>query len=191
MTTIVVTAESLTDGRDIAPRSLQRIWRLRHNKLWLLLSVLTVALIACCATASWLYLAIYRPDRQSSPAQSDTVIKAASAGTVAVLTYKPDTAQGDFTTAKAHLTGDFLNYYDQFTLQIVTPALQHSGVRTTASIVKAAVSNLRADSAVVLIFVNQSTSSAQHPEPSLTESSVNVGLQKVHGEWLISSFDPV
>jgi Mce-associated membrane protein len=156
-----------------------------------LLSVLTGALIACCAFTSWFYLAVYQHDRQSSPAQADMAVKAASAGTVAVLTYKPNTSQSDFATAKAHLTGDFLNYYDQFTQQMVTPALQHSGVSTAASVIKAAVTDLRPDSADVLVFVNQSTSSTQHPEPNLTESSVKVGLRKVHGDWLISSFDPV
>jgi Mce-associated membrane protein len=191
MTTISTATEPPADGHDTKRPLRQRVWRQYRNKLWLLLSVLTGALIAFCAVASWFYLAVYQHDRQSSPAQADLVVKAASAGTVAVLTYKPDTAQHDFATAKAHLTGDFLNYYDQFTQQIVTPALQHNGVTTTASVIKAAVSALRPDSAAVLLFVNQSTSSTQHPEPNLTESSVNVGLRKVHGDWLISSFDPV
>lgn len=191
MTTTSTVAESAADRSHATSHLLHRIWGLRRTKLWVLLSALTVALIACCAVTSWLYLAVYQPDRQSSPTQAETVVEAASAGTVAVLSYKPDTAQNDFRTAKAHLTGDFLNYYDQFTQQVVTPALQRSGVTTTASVVKAAVSDLRADSAAVLLFVNQSTASMQHPEPGLTESSVNVGLRKVHGEWLISTFEPV
>lgn len=191
MTTISTATEPAATGRDATPTLHQRVWRLCRNRLWLLLSVLTGALLACCAVMSWFYFAVYQPDRQSSPAQADTVVKAASAGTIAVLTYKPDTSQSDFAAAKTHLTGDFLSYYDQFTRQIVTPALQHSGVRTTATVVKAAVSDLRAESAAVLLFVNQSTSSPQHPDPNMTESSVNVGLRKVHGDWLISSFDPV
>lgn len=190
MTTSTVAASGADKSHTISLLR-HRFSGLRHLKLWVLLSGLTGALIAFCAVTSWLYLAVYQPDRQSSPDQAEAVVKAASAGTVAVLTYKPDTAQNDFRTAKAHLTGDFLNYYDQFTQQVVTPALQRSGVTTTASVVKAAVSDLRADSAAVLLFVNQSTSSAQHPEPNLTESSVNVVLRKVHGEWLISTFDPV
>jgi Mce-associated membrane protein len=168
-----------------------RCWRLRLTRLRVLLIMLTTALIAGSIVTSWLYFAVYQPDRQSSPSLADAVINAASKGTVAVLTYKTDTAQRDFTTAKSHLTGDFLNYYDQFTQQIVTPALQHSGITTTASVVKAAVSDLRPDSAAVLLFVNQSTLNAQHPEPNLTESSVKVGLRKVHGDWLISTFEPV
>jgi Mce-associated membrane protein len=134
---------------------------------------------------------MFRPDQQSSPAVADAAIKAASAGTVAVLSYKPDTAQGDFTSAKSHLTGEFLTYYDQFTRQVVGPAVQQKKVSTTAAVLHAAVSDLKSDSAVVLLFVNQSSESAQNPEPSTTASAVNVGLRKVRGDWLISSFDPV
>jgi Mce-associated membrane protein len=157
----------------------------------LLASALTVALAVSGAVIVWLYLEVYQPDRQSSPAVANTVVKAASAATVAVLSYKPDTAQSDFATAKEHLTGGFLTYYDQFTQQVVAPAVQQKGVRTNATVVQAAISDLQPDSAVVLLFVNQATSSAQNPEPSMTASSVKVGLRKVHGDWLISSFDPV
>lgn len=191
MTATSNTPESTADQLDTTGAEPRRIWQVHWNRRRLTASALTVALAACCAVMSWLYLTVYRPDRQSSPAMADTVIKTASAGTVAVLSYKPDTAQSDFATAKTHLTGGFLTYYDQFTQQVVAPALQQKGVRTTAAVVKAAVSDLQPDSAVVLLFVNQSTSSAQNPDPSITSSSVNVGLRKVHGNWLISSFDPV
>ena len=39
-------------------------------------------------------------------------VDAARDGTVAMLSYKPDTLDQDFAAAKSHLTGDFLNYYD-------------------------------------------------------------------------------
>ena len=45
--------------------------------------------------------------------------------------------------------------------------------------------------AVVLVFVNQSTTSKQNPDGSFAASAVKVGLKKINGAWLISSFDPV
>ena len=148
-------------------------------------------LVASYGGVSWLYFAIYRHDQQSSPSVADAVVKAAASGTVAVLSYKPDTAQSDFATARSRLTGDFLTYYDQFTGQVVGPAVTQKGVRTAAAVVQAAITNLQPDSAAVLLFVNQTTASGQNPQPSMTASSVNVGLRKVGGNWLISSFDPV
>jgi Mce-associated membrane protein len=84
-----------------------------------------------------------------------------------------------------------LSYYDQFTQQIVAPAARQKSVKTSAVVLRAAVSELRPESAVVLLFVNQSTQSADRPEPSLTSSSVVVKLTKAYGKWLISSFNPV
>ena len=162
-------------------------WRSRR----LLAGALAVVLLASSGGLAWLYFAVYRPDRQASPSVADAVVKAATSGTVAVLSYKPDTAQNDFAAAKSRLTGDFLTYYDQFTAQVVGPAVTQKGVRTTAAVVQAAITNLQPDSAAVLLFVNQTTASGQNPQPAMTASSVNVGLRNVGGNWLISSFDPV
>jgi Mce-associated membrane protein len=119
------------------------------------------------------------------------VVDAARDGTVALLSYKPDTLNQDFAAARSHLAGDFLTYYDQFTKQVVTPAAQSKGVMTTAQVVGAAVSELHPDSAVVLVFVNQATASKERPDPSMASSSVKVSLNKVHGQWLITKFDPL
>ena len=131
------------------------------------------------------------PDRQTNDAAAKSAIKAASDGTVAILSYAPESLDKDFATAKSKLTGDFLSYYTQFTEQIVTPAAKQKSVKTTASVVRAAVSELNPDSAVVLVFINQTTQSADRPDASFTNSSVRVTLKKVDGAWLISSFDPV
>ena len=44
---------------------------------------------------------------------------------------------------------------------------------------------------VVLVFINQATTSKERPDPAMASSSANVSLAKVHGEWLISKFDPL
>ena len=108
-----------------------------------------------------------------------------------MLSYSPETLNEDFTNAKTHLTGDFLNYYNQFTEQIVTPAATKKSVKTTAAIVNAAVAELHPESAVVLVFLNQTTTSTENPDGSFSTSAVKVGLTKVGDAWLISSFDPV
>ena len=153
--------------------------------------VLALALVAAGLLAGWLYFTQYRPDTQTNNAVAESVVNAARDGTVALLSYKPDTLNQDFAAAKSHLTGDFLNYYDQFTKQVVTPAAQSKAVTTTAQVVGAAASELEPDKAVVLIFVNQVTTSKERPDPSMASSSVKVSLTKVHGQWLIAKFDPV
>jgi Mce-associated membrane protein len=157
---------------------------------WLPL-VAAVLLVAAAALSARLYFHQYRPDQLTSSDAAQGAVRAASDGTVAILSYSPDTLDRDFSNAKQHLTGDFLSYYNQFTQQIVAPAAKQKGVKTSAAVVQSAVSELHPDSAVVLLFINQSTTSSDRPDPALAASSVLVTLKKVNGAWLISKFDPV
>jgi Mce-associated membrane protein len=163
--------------------------RRRHVKVAPM--VLVLLLLLSGALATWLYVDQYRPDEQTDAAAAQTAVDAARDGTVALLSYKPDTLNQDFAAAKSHLTGDFLNYYDQFTQQIVTPAAKEKALTTTAQVVGAAASELQPNSAVVLLFVNQATTSKDRPDPAMASSSVLVSLTKVHGKWLITKFQPV
>jgi Mce-associated membrane protein len=163
--------------------------RRRHFKVAPM--VLVLLLLLSGGLATWLYVNQYRPDEQTDAAAAQTAVDAARDGTVALLSYKPDTLNQDFAAAKSHLTGDFLNYYDQFTKQIVTPAAKEKALTTTAQVVGAAASEVQPNSAVVLLFVNQATTSKDRPDPAMASSSVLVSLTKVHGKWLITKFQPV
>jgi Mce-associated membrane protein len=153
--------------------------------------VVVVALLISAGVAAWLYFAQYRPDQQTNAAAANVALEAAKNGTVALLSYSPDTLDKDFANAKSKLTGDFLSYYTQFTTEIVTPAAKDKQVKTTASVVRAAVAELHPTSAVVLVFINQVTTSKENPDGAFAASSVKVGLTKVDGNWLIDAFDPV
>lgn len=170
-------------------RSAGRIKQWSRGKT--LAALLTLLVVASAALAAVLLYFWYRPDRATDAAAAKSAIAAASEGTVAILSYAPETLDRDLASAKSHLTGNFLSYYTKFTEQIVAPAAKQKSVKTSAVVVRAAVSDLHPDSAVVLVFVNQSTVSADRSEPTLTSSSVLVTLLKADGKWLISSFDPV
>jgi Mce-associated membrane protein len=165
--------------------------KVARRQLKLVPVVLVLLLLLSGALATWLYIDQYRPDQQTDAAAAQSAVDAARDGTVALLSYKPDTLNQDFAAAKSHLTGDFLNYYDQFTKQIVTPAAKEKALTTTAQVVGAAASELHPNSAVVLLFVNQATISKDRPDPAMASSSVLVSLTKVHGKWLITKFEPV
>jgi Mce-associated membrane protein len=154
-------------------------------------ALLAVLVVASTALAAGLLYFQYRPDQATDATAAKAAITAASEGTVAILSYSPDTFDRDFSSAKSRLTGDFLSYYSQFTQQIVGPAAKQKSVKTSAVVVRAAASELHPDSAVVLVFINQSTVSADRPAPALTSSSVLVTLTKASDKWLISSFNPV
>ena len=187
-------AVEITESGDLAEESAEapaprrERGRIRRNVGAILV---VVALIASAAVAGWLYFYQYRVDQQVNEAATNVALDAAKNGTVALLSYSPESLDKDFANAKTNLTGDFLSYYTQFTEQIVTPAAKEKQVKTAASVVRAAVSEMHPDSATVLVFVNQVTTSKENPDGAFAASSVKVGLKKIDGRWLINTFDPV
>jgi len=153
--------------------------------------VLPLLAIVSVSVASGLYFGLYRTDARTGDDAALAALDAATAGSEALLSYSPDTIDADLETAKSYLTGDFLTYYTEFTDRVVAPAAREKSVTATASVVRAAVSDLQAGAATVLVFTNQVTTSADRPDPTAMSSSVLVSLTEVDGRWLISAFDPV
>ncbi|MGY4711678.1 twin-arginine translocation pathway signal [Mycolicibacterium sp. CBM1] len=194
-----IAAEPAIPGDGVPqPRRTRRLTRV-------LVPVLAVLLVGSAVGAGAVYWWIYRPDQKAFglnlfttesvdsqiQQRQQQVAGAARDGTVALLSYAPDTLDKDLANAKSHLTGEFLKYYSQFTDEIVAPAARQKGVKTEATVARAAVSELTADNAVVLVFVNQVTTSKDRPDPALATSSVVVKLSNTGGRWLISEFNPV
>lgn len=186
---VVATAE------DAEPAKPKRNWR---RDLWRkqvsvkpVPVILIVLLLLSGGMTIWLYLHYHQPDQEVNSGVARAAINAASDGTVALLSYSPDTLDKDFAAARSHLTGDFLSYYDQFTQQIVAPAAKQKALKTSAHVVRAAVQELHANTATVLLFVDQSTTSKDSPDPTMAPSSVLVNLALVDGKWLITKFTPV
>ena len=163
---------------------------IKRRRPWLAMA-LAALLVASVAAAGSVYWWIYRPDRLTNAASQQRVTDAAREGTVALLSYAPETLDKDLATAKSHLTGEFLKYYSDFTDKIVAPAAKQKGVKTEATVARAAVSEMQPDHAVVLVFVNQVTTSKDRPDPALATSSVLVTMINQDGRWLISEFNPV
>jgi Mce-associated membrane protein len=153
--------------------------------------LLAALVIAAMGLAAMLFFFQYRPDRQIDDAAAHQAVRAASDGAAASLTYSADTLDRDIAKAKSYLTGEFLSYYNEFTQQFVAPMAQEKHITQKAVMVRAAVSDLHPDSAVVLVYLNQTTTSKDKPQPLITPSSVRVTLTKVGGSWLISKLDPM
>ena len=178
-------AQPSTGERSTRFRSLASIGR-RWRSI-----VATTLIVAAMGFAGGVFFTVYRPDQRVGDAAAHRAIQAASDGAVAVLTYSYDHLYRDFATAKSHLTGDFMTYYSKFTEDVVGPMAQKGQLTTTAKVIRAAISDLHPDSAIVLVFVDQNTVSTTKKEPVTTESAVVVTLTKINGAWLIAKFNPV
>jgi Mce-associated membrane protein len=185
------TAEAADDESPERTKRERRDWSRLSRKVKLVPATLVLVLLASAGVATWLYFERYQPNRKTDPSVARAVVSAASEGTVALLSYSPESLDKDVATAKSHLSGDFLSYYNQFTEQVVVPAAKQKSLKTTAQVRGAAVSELHPDSAVVLVYVDQSTTSKDNPDPATAASSVLVSMTRVNGTWLITKFDPV
>lgn len=164
-------------------RMIRQVWAKWRPILAVLLIIGSIGF-----TAGW-YLLVYRPDRQVDAASADDAVKAASEGVAALLSYSPDNLSRNVDSAKAHITGDFQSYYQQFAEQIVAPVTQRAQLTTTVRVVRAAASELHPNSAVVLAFIEQKTASKPKADPVHTPNSVRIRLKRVHGDWLIDGLE--
>ncbi|MCW2652692.1 MAG: hypothetical protein JWR32_3668 [Mycobacterium sp.] len=89
-------------------------------------------------------------------------------------------------TVRPDTNGNPALAYNKFTTQVVAPAASQKAVKTNATVLRAAITELYRTPAVVLAFVKH-----EKPDPAVTSSSVRATLKDVNNAWLISAFDPV
>lgn len=117
-------------------------------------------------------------------------VSAARDATIAMLSYRADTAERDLTAALDRITGPFRDSYTDLVQNTVIPAAKEKKISAQARVPAAASASADRQRAVVLVFVNQ-TVTVGGGAPTETLSSVRVTLEKVGERWLVSGFDPV
>ena len=170
---------------DEQPAKVQR--RIRWSRLiaYGLLPGLALLLASAAGYFKWQDASV----RDAAVARAESV-QAATDGTIALLSYRPDTVQKDLEAARGRMTGTFLNAYTSLTHDVVIPGAKQKQISAVATVPGAASTSATADHAVVLLFVNQTVVVGQDASTN-TASSVRVTLDKIGGRWLISGFDPV
>ncbi|MEV7687054.1 hypothetical protein ACFW1F_11110 [Streptomyces bungoensis] len=156
------------------------------------LGAVLVAALAATAVLGWQY----RQGRQAEQARGEALAAARKAAPV-VLSYDYRHLDRDFSRARALLTGHFRDQYGKTTKAVVAPtatkyhgvvkatvATPADGAAPAASVVSAAP-----DRAVVLLFVDQITSSTQVPQPRLDLNRVRMTLTRTSDGWKVSGVD--
>ncbi|MCP3811141.1 hypothetical protein NLX62_02115 [Mycobacteriaceae bacterium Msp059] len=150
--------------------------------------VVPLFVVALSAVAGWLKW-VDGSAREAHVAAAESV-QAARDTTIALLSYQPDTVQQTLEAAQTRLTGSFRDSYGQLIHDVVIPGAREKRISAVVNIPAASSISASGRHAEVLVFVNQ-TSIVGTDAPTDTASSVRVGLDKVDGHWLISSFEPV
>ncbi|KAB7761636.1 hypothetical protein [Mycolicibacterium mucogenicum] len=131
----------------------------------------------------------YLTSRHGNEADQAAVIKVASDGTVALLSYEPDTVRQQLTDARKLLTTPFLDEYTTLTKSVI-PGAEQRHISAATSVPAAAAVSVEENHAVVLVFVNQIVRVGDQL-PTSTPTSARVTLERLGGQWLIAKFEPV
>ena len=171
---------------DVAEVPVERSSRFSSTRL--LVAVLPIlALILALGVG---YLKWLDGTARESRAAAEQSIRAASDSTVAILSYKPETVDRDLKAAADRLAEPFRQQYTQLVNDVVAPGAKQQHITALATVPAAASVSATGKHAVVLVFVDQTTTIG-NDAPTQSTSSVRVSLEKVDGRWLISQFDPV
>ena len=136
------------------------------------------------------YLKWLDGSERASRLAAEESVRAASDSTIAILSYKPETVDQDLKAAAGRLAEPFREQYTQLVNDVVAPGAKQQHISAVATVPAAAATSATGKHAVVLVFVDQTTTIGTDA-PTQSTSSVRVTLDKVDGRWLISQFDPV
>ncbi|EME20951.1 hypothetical protein [Rhodococcus triatomae] len=132
----------------------------------------------------------YLDDRASEQARTDAVA-AASEQAAAMLSYNYNEVDQQLAGAADGLTGDFRDEYTKLVEQTIAPGAKEKKLTVQATVQAGSVVSADADDAVVLLFVNQITTSADVPDAATTGSRVRMEMHKEGDRWLTGRLTPV
>jgi Mce-associated membrane protein len=111
---------------------------------------------------------------------------AAEATAVDLLSYDYRHLDRDFARARSGLTGGFADDYATTTQTVVRPTATEVNAVVKADVAASSVVRADRNRVVVLLFVNQTTTSTRLDAPKVDLNRVRLTMDRVHGRWLVS-----
>jgi Mce-associated membrane protein len=108
---------------------------------------------------------------------------------VTLLSYDHRHLDRDFDRARDVLTGSFADDYAETTEKVVRPTAEQVKAVVTAEVVSSSVVRASADRVVLLLFVDQTTTSTRLDGPKVDLNRVRMTLTRAGGQWLVSAVD--
>lgn len=156
--------------------------------LALLCLVLAGALVGLVVTARPDSLDTAPNGQVTSAAYRKAAMEAASVNASTILSYGYRTLAQDKEAARAVMTEDFAEEYDEVIAAAATEAAD-SRLTLRADVRSSAISSLTKDRAVVLLFVNAVTTTEGSKQELLNQNRVQMTMTREDGEWVVSKMD--
>jgi Mce-associated membrane protein len=153
----------------------------RGDLLVLVAALLTLALLL---TAGLLAVRAGGEDRVEQARTS--ALAAAESHAVDLLSYDYRHLDRDFARARKALTGSFADDYTKTTTSVIKPTAEEVKAVVTADVAASSVVQADQNRVVVLLYVNQTTTSTRLDGPKVDLNRVRLTLDRVDGEWLVS-----
>jgi Mce-associated membrane protein len=110
---------------------------------------------------------------RESRAAAEQSIRAASDSTIAILSYKPETVDRQLKDAADRLAEPFRQQYTQLVNDVVAPGAKQQHISAVATVPAAASVSATGKHAVVLVFVDQTTTIGSDAPTQSTSASVS------------------
>lgn len=163
--------------------------RTRNLNVWVLRIVAAVAVVALAVGVGFLWQDKHQDDL-AERARTEAV-DAASKQAVAMLAYDFADVDNQLSAAADGLTGSFRDEYAKLVQDTIAPGAKEKQLTVQVSVQAAAPVSTTPDEAVVLLYLNQITTSSDVPDARTSGSRVRMQLQKVDGRWLVDQLTPV
>jgi Mce-associated membrane protein len=108
-----------------------------------------------------------------------------------MFTYDYKTVDTELPKAADNLTPSFKNDYLKLINQAIAPGAKQKQLTVQATTQAAGVVSADRSHAVVLLYLNQVTTSKDSPQGVVTPSRVRVSLDKDNGHWLVAQVTPI
>lgn len=163
-------------------RAVARSWRP-------VVAVLAVAAVVLAGIVGFQLVRL--DDRDDLVADRSAALAAATANVEALLTYDPASLENVQATIDSVTTGGFREEVSRLFLGTVKPHALEVKARTLAKVVGAGWVSAEPRRVVVLVFVNQSTSTERMVGDRIDAVQARVTMEQVDGRWLIAGLDRV
>jgi Mce-associated membrane protein len=170
-----------------APAAAERTAQRRDRRLGrpgsalLVLLALTLAALVVLAV-----VAIKARGAEQVETARDQAQAAATDHVVDILSYDYRHLSRDFARGGAALTGRFKGDYAQTTSRVIRPTAEQYHAVVKAEVAGSSVVSATSERVVVLLFVNQTTTSTRLDGPKVDLNRVRLTLDKTGGQWLVS-----
>lgn len=153
--------------------------RLRPAMRWAA-AVAVAAVVAGAGYEGWLLFQQHQKDVAAAQA-----LDAAKKFAVTLTSTDPNAVDQNFTDILGGATGDFKDTYTKASSRLRKMLIDNK-VATKGSVVDSAVKSATTNKVEVLLFVKQSITNSDNPDPHTDVTAVTITMENVNGRWLAS-----